>query len=416
MPKIVSVALLLFLVQSLNAQSPARNQAQSPARLVQTENRPIQKQWKGVFSFPGGDVFFSNNFPGARVSGVARVNDSLYTLLITSENTPVNASPWYAFKVWSKVPRKIIIKLTYQQGVNHRYTPWISKNGLDWSLLDAAPARQERDSASPEFQFRLQLAADTTWVAAQELSTSADVQRWISQIGKKTGTPVKVIGTSHWGKPINALTWGNKQSPNRILLMSRQHSPEVTGQIAQKAFVERLLENDSLSKQFRQRFLVYLLPMLNPDGVDEGTWRHSAGGVDLNRDWYAFNQPETKAVQQFLQQELVNTGNKLLFALDFHSTNEEIFFIVDPKQKSLLPGFSQEWIQATQQQVTDLKPVIRPLVSEGPSYTSLSYLFQAYGTETIVHELSDNSPREWLIRKSKASAEAMMRLLLARVQ
>ncbi|WP_276483757.1 M14 family metallopeptidase [Paraflavitalea pollutisoli] len=408
MPKIIAVALLLLVLQSTNAQSLPQN----AARLVQTYNRPIQQQWKGVFSFPGGDVWFSNNFPGARVSGVARVNDSLYTLLITSENTPVNASPWYAFKVWSKRPQQIVIKLTYQQGVNHRYAPWISKNGQDWSLLTQ---ESERDSATPDYSFHLRVGADTTWVAAQELSTSADVQRWANQVSKKAGVPVTVIGKSQWGKPINALKWGNQQSCSRILLMSRQHSPEVTGQIAQKAFVERLLENDALAKQFRQRFLVYLLPMLNPDGVDEGTWRHSAGGVDLNRDWYAFNQPETKAVQQYLQRELANTDNKLLFALDFHSTQEEIFFIVDPKQKSLLPGFSQTWIQATQQQVTDLKPVIRPLVSEGPSYTSLSYLFQTYGTETIVHELSDNSPREWLIRKSKASAVAMMQLLLNQV-
>lgn len=416
MHKLISVALLLLVLPSLKAQTTGRPQTQSQARPVLTDNRPIQRQWKGVFSFPGGDVSFSNNFPGARVNGVAKVNDSLYTVLITSENTPVNASPWYAFKVWSKAPRNILIRLTYQQGVNHRYAPWISKNGRDWALLDKAPARQEKDSAVAECQFRLRVTADTTWIAAQELSTAADVQRWVAQVSKKAATPALVVGKSHGGKPIQAVKLGNAQSKHRVLLMGRQHSPEVAGQIAQQAFVERVLDNDSLARRFRQRFLVYLVPMMNPDGVDEGTWRHSAGGVDLNRDWQAFNQPETKAIQQFLQRELSDSSNKLLFAIDFHATNEEIFFIVDPKQKSHLPGFSQDWIQATQQRIGDFKPVIRPLFSEGPSYTSLSYLFQTYGTETIVHELGDNTPREWLIRKSRLSAEAMMQLLLDRVQ
>lgn len=415
MRKILAAACLLLLQQSIKAQSPGNLPAQAPARTVQTDNRPIQKQWKGLFAFPTGDVYFSNDFPGARLSGVGKVNDSLYTVLITSENTPVNASPWYAFKVWSKAPRNIIIKLTYQQGVNHRYAPWISNNGQDWTLLETAKAK-EGDAVPVDFQFRLRTSRDTTWVAAQELSTSADAQRWVNQLSKKAAAPPAIIGRSHWGKPINLLKFGNLQTKNRILLMARQHSPEVTGQIAAKAFLERLLESDSLAKTFRQRFLIYLLPMMNPDGVDEGTWRHSAGGVDLNRDWYAFNQPETKAVRDFLQQELIGTNNKLWFGLDFHSTNEEIFFIVDPKQKSLLPGFSQEWLQATQQQIPDFKPNIRPLFSEGPSYTSLSYLFQAFGTETIVHELGDNMPREFIHKKSRLSAEAMMQLLLDRVQ
>jgi hypothetical protein len=31
----------------------------------------------------------------------------------------------------------------------------------------------------------------------------------------------------------------------------------------------------------------------NPDGVDKGHWRLNDGGVDLNRDWGPFTQPET---------------------------------------------------------------------------------------------------------------------------
>lgn len=416
MHKIIAVTLFLLIIQATQAQSTSKAPAQNPARAVLTDNRPIQKQWKGVFTFPTGDVAFSNNFPGARLSGVAKVNDSLYTVLITPENTPVNPSAWYAFKVWSKTPRNIIIQLTYPQGVNHRYTPWISKNGRDWTLLQEAQVKYGRDSVSEDYQFRLRTSRDTTWVAAQELSTSADVQQWVNQLSKKNAAPVTTIGRSHGGKPINLVRLGNLQSGNRIVLMARQHSPEVTGQIAHKAFVERILENDSLAKAFRQRFLIYLLPMMNPDGVDEGTWRHSAGGVDLNRDWFAFNQPETKAVRDFLQREISTTGHKLWFALDFHSTTEEIFFIVDPKQKSLLPGFSQDWLQATVQQLPGFKPNIRPLYSQGPSYTSLSYLFQTFGTETIVHELGDNMPREFINTKSRVSAEVMMQLLLERVK
>ncbi len=39
-----------------------------------------------------------------------------------------------------------------------------------------------------------------------------------------------------------------------------------------------------------------ILPLLNPDGMALGHWRHNLGSVDLNRDWGIFGQPETTAV------------------------------------------------------------------------------------------------------------------------
>ena len=40
-----------------------------------------------------------------------------------------------------------------------------------------------------------------------------------------------------------------------------------------------------------------VVPLANPDGVEQGHWRHNAQGVDLNRDWDRFQQPETRALR-----------------------------------------------------------------------------------------------------------------------
>lgn len=416
MRNIIYATLLLLTVHSTQAQLPGKFKGQEPIKGVPTEDRPVQKQWKGSFSFPGSDVYFSNNFTGARLNGLSKLNDSVYTVLITSENTPVNGSPWYAFKVWSKTPRNIIIKLTYQQGATHRYTPKLSKNGRNWVLVEGIRDNPKRDSIGGEFQFRLKVNRDTVWVAAQELNTSADVQHWIAQLSKKVSAPVVTIGQTHLGKSLSLIKIGNLQSKNRVLIIGRQHPPEVTGQIAEQAFIERVTANDSLAKAFRQRFLIYLVPLMNPDGVDEGFWRHNAGGVDLNRDWRAFNQPETKAVRDFLKRELSDTSNKLWFGLDFHSTHDDIFYIVDPKLKGLSPGLVQDWLQVFQQRIPGYEPNIKPLYSEGPTYTSFSYLFKTFGTEALVYEIGDNTSREFITRKSEIAAEAMMELLLGRVK
>ena len=113
----------LFLwtaVSTVTAQTE-KFQGQAPITIIPTEAKPIQKQWKGEYTFDEGELVFSNDFDGARLNGVIKSNDSTYTGLITSENTPVNMSPWYAFTVSSATPRSIYFMLTYQENAKHRY-------------------------------------------------------------------------------------------------------------------------------------------------------------------------------------------------------------------------------------------------------------------------------------------------------
>ncbi|WP_216823622.1 M14 family metallopeptidase [Niastella vici] len=399
------------------AQAPRQFQGQGPIKGVSTEDRPVQKQWKGLFSFPGSEVFFDNDFEGGRLNGVARINDSTFSALITSENTPVNESPWYAFKVWSKRPQAITIVLTYQQGIRHRYAPRLSKNGHDWLSIEGPDAKKifETDSLPVEYRFHLTVSRDTTWVAAQELYTSRRVKEWVKVISRKPGVTVTDIGRTHAGRPVTLLKIGNPASKNRMLIIGRQHPPEVTGQLAMQAFIENLNGDEPLAKKFREQFLIYLVPMMNPDGVDEGFWRHNAGGVDLNRDWAAFNQPETRAVRDFLQKELGDKNNKLWFGLDFHSTYDDIFYLVDPKLNGVLPGFIPAWLDQLRERIPGYTPNVKPLYSEGPTYTSFSYLFKTYGTEALVYEIGDKTSRDFIQQKSKVAATALMEMLLQKV-
>jgi len=95
---------------------------------------------------------------------------------------------------------------------------------------------------------------------------------------------------------MNLLEIDEANSKKALLIISRQHPPEVTGFIAMKSFIETIAGDSEQAKVFRQKFKVYNVPLMNPDGVDNGHWRHNMGGIDLNRDWQAFNQPETRAV------------------------------------------------------------------------------------------------------------------------
>ena len=145
-------------------------------KAVKRIQKSIQYQLKKTFSL-GNGIYCSNEFDGARLNGVVLTNDSVVTTLITPENTPINSSPWYAFKIWSETEQNIQLKIIYNEGVNHRYYPKLSTDGIVWDKLDSIYYLADTVSIAkgdyPKFcTISLSICPDTLWVAAQELITS----------------------------------------------------------------------------------------------------------------------------------------------------------------------------------------------------------------------------------------------------
>ncbi|MFC3414298.1 M14 family zinc carboxypeptidase [Algoriphagus hitonicola] len=99
--------------------------------------------------------------------------------------------------------------------------------------------------------------------------------------------------------------------------------------MALKSFVETICEDSEMAEKFRSKYNLYVMPMMNPDGVARGHWRHNVGGVDTNRDWINFNQPEPKALANFMEEKVRETSGKFVFAADFHATWEDIFYTIN---------------------------------------------------------------------------------------
>lgn len=414
--------LLVFLLGVYSYAQEKKYGGQPPIKIVSTTSLPVQKQWKGEFNFPDTGVTFSNDFTGSRLNGVVKNEDGTFTVLITSENTPINLSPWYAFKVWSKKPRTINVMLTYQQGAKHRYYPKLSTDGRRWTAIDSTNftefGKGDADfgagSLAEKVQLQLPLTTKPLWVAGQELQTSTHVKEWINQIADKKFVSTKVIGKSTEGRDMNVLTIGKEKRKEMLMVISRQHPPEVTGFLAMKTFIETIASNDRLAKKFRKKYTVYVVPLMNPDGVDNGHWRHSKAGIDLNRDWSNFNQPETKAVKEFMEERRVKTRGKFYFGIDFHSTWDDIYYTVDPKLKGNMPGLVTDWLAAVKKELPNYEPNVKPNDQLVPTAVSRNYFFVEHGAEALVFEVGDNTPRDFLKEKARVSANELMRLLLKR--
>jgi hypothetical protein len=114
----------------------------------------------------------------------------------------------------------------------------------------------------------------------------------VEQLGYRnmTGnTPdaVNQIGQSERGRPIMAEHWGRATGP-QVLVVGQIHGNEC----APAWFVEEIRKNPP------SEYGIWLIPTLNPDGLEDGT-RNNALGVDLNRDGFSQKAAETRALLQF---------------------------------------------------------------------------------------------------------------------
>ncbi|MDP5172755.1 MAG: M14 family metallopeptidase [Bacteroidia bacterium] len=376
-----------------------------PAGATETQDRPISYEVKRTFRMDKGRVSFSNEYSGARLSAVEQTGPDAYTLTILPENEPINKSAWYGFQVWGTSPRQLKLTLSYP-GYKHRYVPKLSTDGSQWSPVAASDL--VLDTTTFSLTFPVSITEKPLWVSAQERFPSDSVYAWEERIGREHEGVKLCLGYSHLGKPINLTNFGNLGSSNWIVVMGRQHPPEVTGYLATQAFMETVLGESELAKSFREKFRIVMIPMLNPDGIDLGHWRQSGGGVDLNRDWANFHQPETRAVRDYL----INTvaeGISVDVAIDFHSTDSDMYYVFTDDMQTHRQGFTSLWLNRIRAIIPGYEPDTEATDMASPS--AKYFFFNELRTEFITYEVGDETPREEVTQRAEAAAIAMMELM-----
>ena len=377
---------------------------------VDTTTRSVTQQVKQVYQPSGAGLMVDNRFDGARLNDFVAIGRDSFRAVIRPENEPINPSAYYAFRLWSDAPKEVVVELDYATAF-HRYPPKISRNGEVWELLDTNAVRLAADSVNAFLT--LNVSPETLYVAAQELHTTHRVRDWCDTMARHPNVRFQTIGQSRLERPLYLLDIG--QPPYRrtetIVILSRQHPPEVTGYLAMRAFVEALLADTPLANAFRKKYRTLVYPLLNPDGVDLGHWRHNAGGIDLNRDWAYYHQPETRAVANDIVRRVREARSDVLLGIDFHSTWYDILY-TNSQAAPNLPGFKDYWIQGFRQDLDELEIVERPSVVGAP--VSKGWLLTQLGAEGITYEVGDNTPRDLIRRKGRSAAVELMELLVLR--
>lgn len=185
--------------------------------------------------------------------------------------------------------------------------------------------------------------------------TATEAEAFAAKMGAQPGVERRELGQSLEGRPIDLLRFGDEgEDKRKIWVIGRQHPGESMGSFFVEGICEGLLQSDNpMATGLLEAATVYVVPMMNPDGVYRGHLRTNAAGMDLNRSWAepsAEMSPEVKVVRDMMDK----TGCDLF--LDAHG-DEAIAnnFIAgsegipgwQPRLATLLSTFKNQLIQAT---------------------------------------------------------------------
>jgi len=357
------------------------------------------------------EVEFTINFAVGRLNHCEKTDDNGYTLYLEPERKKINPSPWYAFAVNNKADssQTFDITLVASEGVS-RYKPKRSEGDDIWRPIPFS----EGDGW---LQFELTLSAETKeYIAGQEIIDNVHYIEWLSSLIKEPQqTEVISLGVSSEGRNLAAIQHQVKSSNKWIVLIGRQHPPEVTGAIAMLHFGELLFSDEPYAAKFRQKYNILLVPNMNPDGVYHGNWRLTAAGIDMNRDWKNQTLPETRAMANHLK-KLVKNGGEIEFAIDFHSTRRNVFYTMpkDYEPRSGVPLRNPQrvynWIEEIEELVGSVELDYQP-GAHPESGVFKQFITDEFAAHAVTYEVSDNEERNNIKKVAEAALISLINRL-----
>ena len=326
------------------------------------------------------------------------------------DEPPINCSPWYAFRVASEPAQDVQLDLTYGT-CGHRYWPKFSHDGVTWEYFHSSDVEISSFAGLDRARVRFRTDGKPLFIAGQEIVAPVTYASWLSRLEAHPDVSRFELGRSAQGRAIEGIIVGDPQAREVVVVIGRQHPPEVTGALALFPFVETILSDSSEAVEFRKRFKMVIVPMLNPDGVALGHWRHNTSGVDLNRDWGPFTQPETRLMRDLFEEIGAETNRKLRLFLDFHSTRYDTIYTLTEEQATDPPGLMDAFIADYQARLPGY------WVQEEPGHNADSavakaWVYERFGVPTATYEIGDETDRELIGKLGNAAAEAMMHVLL----
>lgn len=186
----------------------------------------------------------------------------------------------------------------------------------------AEGVRVEYDKCGYYFNDELNFyeTSTTNWGYSYD-SLLADLEIW------RLSPYVKIdsIGLSVQGRPLWRMTLSddpeNIEGKRKVHVHARTHPQETEGFRVTQELINILLSEFAGAQAIRANCVYYIIPMFNPDGVEQNRPRNNANNVDLESNWNTMpHQPEVAALKaSFIQ--LMSSPKPIEVMLNMHSAS-----------------------------------------------------------------------------------------------
>lgn len=146
-----------------------------------------------------------------------------------------------------------------------------------------------------------EIVADITGLIPRQPHSYAEVMSALQELHGTPRVSCWSIGATRAGRKIPmAVVYAPDRDPRtlrKLMIIARQHGSEPAGTEAAMALLRYFAAAEGRAETaLLERVALLIIPMANPDGATAGR-RGNSAGVDLNRDWGALSQPETRAIE-----------------------------------------------------------------------------------------------------------------------
>ncbi|MBW2275395.1 MAG: hypothetical protein JRG96_19180, partial [Deltaproteobacteria bacterium] len=162
-----------------------------------------------------------------------------------------------------------------------------SYDGENWSRLTS------HSYASPVYTVTQTFTENDVQIATFFPYSHERMSSFVDTVSGSEWAAKAILGPSHQFRDIDLLIITNPAIPigNKkvIYIIGRQHAAEAAGSHMLEGLIEFLVADDVYAAGFRDNYVWYIVPMVNPDGVYAGNSRANSEGNDPNRDWHPSN-------------------------------------------------------------------------------------------------------------------------------
>jgi hypothetical protein len=275
-------------------------------------------------------VAINTAFPGGNAKVTANADGSVHL-----EPDLRGGRPWFywCFEAMSMKPGKVTFVFPekvagFKNGAIGFQGPAISTDlGNTWKWM----GRDHVDGDSFFYEFAESDERVRFAVTIPYLKT--DLDGFLKKNATNPHLKNSVLTKSRKGREVELLQIGSPGPDTLSMLVTgRHHATETIASYVLEGFLQEAMSESESAKEFRKKYVLYAVPFVDKDGVEEGDQGKNRQPHDHNRDYGEKSiYPEIQAIKK------LDKEKNFRFALDFHCptlvmNDHQVMYFVGPKE------------------------------------------------------------------------------------